>query len=1177
MTLGPVTTPDPTADGVSQIGVEATFLEVAPPDALSAPDVNQPGVTANANPPDTVHDVGPNHVVQMTNNTGFIVFDKQGNPIGGATPNAAIRSLTALWPAGDVCRTLDTDPIVVYDHLADRWLMAQLVRASLGGPALCIAVSQTPDPTGAWFAYTYDNTVLTSFPDYEKFGVWPDGYYMSSHEGPHGVFVFDRANMLAGAAAGFMKTTIANVTPSAGRDARILPADLDGPAPPAGTPNYFVRTIDDQQDSGATACPPAGSPVDCVEVYEAVTDWLTPSFTVSLVDVLTPAPFQIMVCNRTGGGGRDCIPQPNTANTIDALSNRPMMQLKYRNFGTHASMVFNQTIDVSGSIPDSLPAITPANEVAGIRWYELRKSGANWTIHQQGTYAPQPLGATSEAELLHRWMGSIAMDKFGSMALGYSIVNDDDTNPLPPSISYTGRRFDDLPGLMPQTEQSILVGTNTQGGVGARWGDYSAMTVDPIDDCTFWYTQHVAAGAGGRPTQIASFRFNNCGTDLEIVKTARASVVHAGDELLYDITVTNHGPEDAFNVTVVDTLPTAVTYINDTSSCVEAPAGTLTCDLGDIASGDSATFTVKVLVASDSVASDPDGSITITNTASVTAEQPGGDIDESNNDTAVATFVEERADLLVTKLCKPDTQAYAGEDGTCTMIVENLGVSSARNVVLTDTHVSESPFVITSATAPCAIGGATVSCSLGNLAAGSSETIAVVVNTDDAADVNDVATVTSDTPDPDPSNNQAQGSLSFAAAADLALTKAVTAGSGVAGTDVTYTLTVTNSGPSAAVNAVVEDVAPAGVSIVSVAAPGGSCSAGQPGNALLPTTCTFDSIPPAPGPSSTRSMTLVVHIDPDVVEGTILHNDARVSSDVADLNNANDQASANVTVSAEADLVLTKSDAPDPVLAGNTLTYRLTVANNGSSTAVDVNVTDSLPSEVGFVSATISNGSGTCVEFTSPPNTVSCDLNDLDPGEYVEVFIDVLVYPSVPDGTVITNTAMVTATTFDPDTDNNEVSITTTVNAEADLWMEKTGNFLTGQPSGTVQYDLTVHNDPGCTQDAPQVCGTGGPSDAQAVTVSDSFPVTAKKLRFEFASPGCVYSEATHSATCDLGTVPVGTSVTVVFQFDAKGKLGLQTNSATVSSTTTDPNGSNNTDSFTMDIKGGKGNNGGNP
>lgn len=324
-------------------------------------------------------------------------------------------------------------------------------------------------------------------------------------------------------------------------------------------------------------------------------------------------------------------------------------------------------------------------------------------------------------------------------------------------------------------------------------------------------------------------------------------------------------------------------------------------------------------------------------------------------------------------------------------------------------------------------------------------------------------------------------------------------------------------------------------------------------------------------------MTLIVHIDPDVPAGKILHNDARVSSDVADLNNANDQASANVTVSAEADLVLTKSDAPDPVLAGNTLTYRLTVANNGSSTAVDVNVTDSLPSEVGFVSATISNGSGTCVEFTSPPNTVSCDLNDLDPGEYVEVFIDVLVDPSVPDGTVITNTAMVTATTFDPDTDNNEVSITTTVNAEADLWMEKTGNFLTGQPSGTVQYDLTVHNDPGCTQDAPQVCGTGGPSDAQAVTVSDSFPVTAKKLRFEFASPGCVYSEATHSATCDLGTVPVGTSVTVVFQFDAKGKLGLQTNSATVSSTTTDPNGSNNTDSFTMDIKGGKGNNGGNP
>lgn len=677
MTLGPITTPDPIDDEISQIEGDVGLLEIAPPDALSAPDVNVPGVTANAFPPDTVHDVGPNHIVQMTNNTGYIVFDKQGTPIGGATPNAAIRNLAALWPAGDVCNQNDTDPIVVYDHLADRWLMAQVIRdpAAPGGggfnppgPALCIAVSQTPDPTGAWFAYTYNPPELPTFPDYEKFGVWPDGYYMSSHEGPHGVFVFDRANMLAGAAAGFMKRTIANVVPSAGRNARILPADLDGPPPPAGTPSYFVRPIDDQQDSGATACPPFPVPVDCIEVYEAVTDWLTPSFAVNLVDVLTPAPFQIMVCNRNGNGGRDCVPQPvaGTA-TVDALSNRPMMQLKYRNFGTHASMVFNQTIDVQGSIPNSLPGIIIANEVAGIRWYELRKSGANWTIQQQGSYAPQPIGATTEAELLHRWMGSMAMDKFGSMALGYSIVNADTTNPLPPSISYTGRRFDDLLGLLPQTEQSILVGANTQpqavdgmgNPIGARWGDYSAMTVDPVDDCTFWYTQHVANAAGGKPTQIASFRFDNCGIDLEITKTADKNLVHAGEELFYDITVTNNGPEDASGVTVIDTLPAGVTYINDTDSCDISGLPVLECDLGDIANGDSDTFTIKVRVDADLVVSDPDGATTITNTASVSAEQPSGDTDETNNEDSVTTFVEEWANLQVTKVCKPDTQAHA--------------------------------------------------------------------------------------------------------------------------------------------------------------------------------------------------------------------------------------------------------------------------------------------------------------------------------------------------------------------------------------------------------------------------------------------------------------------------------------------------------------------------------------
>ena len=291
--------------------------------------------------------------------------------------------------------------------------------------------------------------------------------------------------MLLGFAAGFMKTTIPALGAPGVRDTRILPADLDGSLPPGGRPpSFFVRTVDGQQDPG--------NPTDRIEVYEALPDWVQLTFSFSLIDTLAPAPFQTMLCNRNGGGFRDCIPQPTVAtNTVDALSNRPMMQLKYRNFGSFETMVFNQTIDTSGSVPFVL-GFTPTDEVAGIRWYELQKSGGPWTIHQQGTFAPQPLGAPAERQLLHRWMGSAAMDKDGNIAVGYSVTNSDPDQPVFPSIRYTGRRFDDPLDLLPQGEQIILSGTNAQTqGLGARWGDYSALSVDPVDDCTFG-TRHIS-------------------------------------------------------------------------------------------------------------------------------------------------------------------------------------------------------------------------------------------------------------------------------------------------------------------------------------------------------------------------------------------------------------------------------------------------------------------------------------------------------------------------------------------------------------------------------------------------------------------------------------------------------------------------------------------------------------
>lgn len=1433
-------------DPVIQLETEAAGIGEAPGiDSLMLPFLNFGGMNASANPPDTVGDVGRNHYVQMVNATTFQIWDKLGNSL------LAPLSFGNLWPGGDICMSNAGDPIVVYDHLADRWLLSQFADPN----HMCFAISQTPDPTaGTWYLYTIN---VSTFPDYPKIGVWPDGYYMSSYEGANlGIFVFDRAAMLSGTATSFIKTTIGSLGTATVRDTRILPADLDGPPPPAGTPNYFVRTVDDQQD--------AGDSTDRIEVYSASVDWLSPSFTFTLVDTLPPAPFNIMTCDRngtspTGAWYRDCIPQPGTTATVDALSNRPMMQLKFRNFDGDLRMVFNQTIDVSGSIPNSLN-ITPSNEVAGIRWYELKKTGANWTINQQGTYAPQPINATAENQLLHRWMGSMAMDWNGNIALGYSIVNDNDSSPVYPGIRYTGRLSDDVPGLLPQGEKNILTGTvskGADGSYGERWGDYSALSVDPVDDCTFWYTTHVAGG--GLPSRIASFRFDNCsfGADLAIWKSDSPDPVVAGEQLTYTVTVHNYGPLDATNVEVVDTLPAGVTYVTSTDSCLEAPAGTLTCTLGTVAVDETISFQIVVDVNSN--AAGTNGSSSITNTATVSAdeEDPGPD----NNTATAITVVKESADLLITKQCKPDGPVVVGQNGTCTIFVDNLGPSDATNVVVTDTHLSNGAFSISSANASpdgaCIIASGIVTCNLGTEPAGGRTTITVIVTSPDSVDVNDTATVKSDTPDPDKNNNIATGKVSFFTGAtdvvvtktckpllaegpyyigsganlpycditvtnygpdpatnlvltdrmiatgnfsidsispvgvtctlggsgpftektitcdpvatlaknasislrviysatrsvdindtatvttnsqdanpanniasgqvklveqadlsvtkvckpdgsqvaggtttceivvtnngqssaravqlvdtltsagpfpftvssvtttagtcptpastpdtvsaspyqiicnlgDLAVGSAATVKIGVtsnnqvdindvataasptpdpntanntatggvhfvaladlgliksapasvtAGNQMTYTLAVTNYGPSPAVNVVVKDIVPFGVDIVSVSGSGGAaCNAGTPGDATKPTTCQFNTI----AVTDSRTMTIIVNVLP----GTrgILHNDASVSAATLDTNNVNDIAGTNTTVETSADIVVlkTRTSAGD-VVAGAQITYQVIVRNDGPSTATGVVLTDTLPSEVDFISS-----SPACIE--NPIGTLICALGTFLPYEAKTVYITVKVDPATPAGITIDNTATAGGNEIDPNTNNNTSNTSDESTTSADLWIDKVSNFPTGNPSGTIVYDLYVYNKPGCELKSgtgnvdPADCwnSAGGPSDAQDVVVTDTLPLDPKTFVVQYVSPNCTYypTPAPHRVVCNVADtdwnpipLPAG-AVAGPFQIQAvvKGSKGTFPNSATVTSITPDPYAANNTDLVKTTVQGSTGKRGG--
>ena len=422
-------------------------------------------------PPDPIGDVGPNHYVQM-GNTRFAIFDKIGTLLAGPTN---INTLFAGLGAGNQCVLNDDgDPVVVYDRLADRWLLSQF--AVPGGPSgfhVCIAISQTPDPTGSYFLYDF---VVPEFPDYFKIGVWPDGYYMSTNEGapgPVGFYALDRTKMLQGLPASFIRFVLPNRN-------FVLPSDMKGVRPPpAGAPNYFYTFIDPSFWGGGG--------VDRLELFAFHSDFAVPaSSTLTALPTINVTPFNYTVC---GFFVLPCIPEPAPGEKVDAVSEWPMWRFMYRNLKDHESLVGNFTVDVTGAPPHQ----------AGIRWFELRKTGAgDWTLFQEGTHAP---------DAAHRWMGSIAMDANGNIALGYSVSS----TSVNPSLRYATRLAGAALGTL-ETEEVLIDGAGVQTNGFNRWGDYSAMTVDPSDDCTFWYTgeYYATTSAAGWSTRIGAFKIPTC-------------------------------------------------------------------------------------------------------------------------------------------------------------------------------------------------------------------------------------------------------------------------------------------------------------------------------------------------------------------------------------------------------------------------------------------------------------------------------------------------------------------------------------------------------------------------------------------------------------------------------------------------------------------------------------------
>jgi hypothetical protein len=419
-------------------------------------------------PPDTNGAVGATQFVQMVNVT-IAVYDKSTGAL--LLGPAAIHT---LWLGfGGLCEfgggtpsfADGGDPVVLYDHLAGRWLVSQLQYNSTSTQtAQCIAVSTTSDATGSYNRYEYD--FGANFPDYPKFSVWPDAYYNTINVFPGKKFAgaqacaFDRNAMLAGAPA----SAICFQQPST--VSSLLPADLDGRTlPPAGSPNYLVGLADSTD----------------LNFFRFHVDFSNPANSTMTGPTLIPVAPYTEICARATT--TSCIPEPNPGEKVDGLSDRVMFRLAYRNFGDHESLVVNHTIQ--------------GGALAGIRWYEIRNPAAPF-VYQQSTLVDPDV---------NYWLGSVAMDKIGNLALGFSVSSHN----VFPSVYVAARARSDPPGTL--FGPLVLVnGSGVQANSFRRWGDYSSMSVDPVDDCTFWYTQEYYATTGiiNWATRIGAFKFDSC-------------------------------------------------------------------------------------------------------------------------------------------------------------------------------------------------------------------------------------------------------------------------------------------------------------------------------------------------------------------------------------------------------------------------------------------------------------------------------------------------------------------------------------------------------------------------------------------------------------------------------------------------------------------------------------------
>jgi len=409
-------------------------------------------------PPDTQGDVSPNHYMQCVNNHTAI-YDRDGNVVVNPFPTSD------FWQGTPYDDRNDGDAVILWDEDAQRWLVTQFYVPDNGDQYLLIAVSQTDDPTGQYYQYAFQYQYM---PDYPKWAIWPDAYYMGAnafdqtdnyrYKGTY-VSAFERDKILAGDANAQVVTF--------GEDPNlwsIFPADADV-FPADGTDCPFIS--DEVANTNGN---------DEVYIYNFHVDWNdTNNSSFQHEITLNVADYGLFNTDTE-------VPQQDVNQELDLLHSRIMYRPYYRHFNDHESLCMVRTVNDNG--------------VSAIRWYEFRDSGNGWEIHQQGTYNP--------GDRLWRWMPSIAMNQNGDIAIAYSVSSDN----IHPSIRATGRYANDQLGVMTMDETEFYTGQDSQDGV-SRWGDYSMMSVDPVDNTSFWFTTEYTTGGWNWATKIIHFELPN--------------------------------------------------------------------------------------------------------------------------------------------------------------------------------------------------------------------------------------------------------------------------------------------------------------------------------------------------------------------------------------------------------------------------------------------------------------------------------------------------------------------------------------------------------------------------------------------------------------------------------------------------------------------------------------------